>query len=354
MSSADSFLHITHRTVAWFRRSYSEDSLVIAAPFQRNAVWTLKQKAYFIDTILQGLPIPELYMQDVAHADGAEQHIVIDGQQRIRASLEFVSGEFALEGEDVDERWRGKRFDDLSDAQKKAVFAYKFVVRILPPMPEAEVRAIFSRLNRNTVALNEQEIRNSTYWGPFIKSVQGMADKDAFWVESGLFTADDHRRMRDHEFISELVVAWLHGVQNKKDRLDYYYEMYERRFPQRKEVEKLFKATTAEIGRLIPDLRRTRWRKKSDFYTLFLALLKRAEAYPLPEAERAAVSGRVLAFAGAVDEALKLEEGETGGHDKRVLDYARHVVRATSDKASRVGRTMALEDYIFRAYASAA
>ena len=353
MSSADSFLHITHRTVAWFRKAAAEDSLVIAAPFQRNAVWTLKQKAYFIDTILHGLPIPELYMQDVAHADGAEQHIVIDGQQRIRAATEFVNGAFSLEGEDVAEGWRGKRFDDLTEAEKRAVFAYKFVVRILPPMPEEEVRAIFSRLNRNTVALNEQEIRNSTYWGPFIKCVQGMADEDPFWGESGIFTADDHRRMRDHEFISELVVAWLHGVQNKKDRLDHYYARYERKFSERKAVETRFRKTTAEIARLCPDLRRTRWRKKSDFYTLFLALLKHADAFPLSESEREEASARVLGFADAVDEALKLGEGETGGHDRRVLDYARHVVRATSDKSSRVARTMALEDYLFRQMADA-
>jgi hypothetical protein len=353
MSGADSFLHLTHRTVAWFRKAHAEETLVLAAPFQRNAVWTVKQKAYFIDTILNGLPIPELYMQDVVHPDGAEEQIVIDGQQRIRAAIGFVNGDYALDCEDVDERWRGKRFDALSEAERRAVFAYKFVVRILPPMPESEVRAIFSRLNRNTVALNEQEIRNSTYWGPFIKSVQAMADKDPFWAESGLFTADDHRRMRDHEFISELVVAWLHGVQNKKDRLDYYYEMYERKFPQRKEVEKLFRATTAEIARLVPDLRKTRWRKKSDFYTLFLALLKHAEAFPLPEEDRAALAERLGGFGEAVDEALKLEEGESGGFDRRVLDYARHVVRATSDKSSRVARTLALEEYLFRAYAAA-
>jgi hypothetical protein len=352
MSNADSFLHITHRTVAWFRKAAEGEGLVLAAPFQRNAVWTIKQKAYFIDTILNGLPIPELYMQDVGYADGSESHIVIDGQQRIRAALGFVNGEFALEGEDVAEKWRGKRFDDLTEAQRRDVFAYKFVVRILPPAPESEVRAIFSRLNRNTVALNEQEIRNSTYWGAFIQCVQGLAE-DPFWAESGIFTADDHRRMRDHEFISELVAAWLGGAQNKKDGLDRMYAEYERKFPQRKEVEKLFRATTAQIAAMIPDLRGTRWRKKSDFYTLFLALLRRAKQFPLSERDSAVLAGRILGFADAVDDTLKLAEAEGRPVDPRVADYARAVVRATSDKSSRVARLIALEGYVFQPWAAA-
>ena len=353
MSSADSFLHITHRTVAWFRKEAESDSLVIAAPFQRNAVWTLKQKAYFIDTILNGLPIPELYMQEVGYADGTEHHIVIDGQQRIRAALGFVNGEYALDGDDVAEAWRGKRFEDLTEAQKRDVFAYKFVVRILPPAPEAEVRAIFSRLNRNTVALNEQEIRNSTYWGEFIQCVQTLADQDPFWAESGIFTADDHRRMRDHEYISELMAGWLGGAQNKKDGLDRMYAEYERKFPQRKKAEKLFRATTAQIAAMIPDLRATRWRKKSDFYTLFLALLRRAETFPLSKTDSAELGARIVGFAEAVDDALKLADAEGRAVDPRVADYARAVVRATSDKSSRVIRWIALEGYVFNAWAAA-
>ena len=347
MPSADSFLHITHRTVAWFRKANEDKSLEIAAPFQRNAVWTRAQKSYFIDTILNGLPIPELYMQDMADAEGGERHVVIDGQQRIRASLEFVGGEYALEGEDVDPRWRGKSFDDLSEKEKRAVFGYKFVVRILPASPEDEVRKIFSRLNRNTVALNDQEIRNSTYWGPFIKTVQGLADSDPFWAESGLFTADDIRRMRDHEYISELMTALLHGVQNKKDGLDKIYAIYERKFERRKEVEKKFKATTKEISAILGDLKKTRWRKKSDFYTLFYAMIRRADQFPWDRAERARVAERLAAFERQVDEALKLEAPEEEKLDRRVLDYARNVARATSDKSNRANRTIALEGFVF-------
>ena len=85
-------------------------------------------------------------------------------------------------------------------------------------MDDEGLRKIFARLNRNVVALNEQELRNATYWGPFIKTIQSIADDDSFWSESGVFSAKDHRRMIDHEFISQLAVAFLHGVQNKEGK----------------------------------------------------------------------------------------------------------------------------------------
>jgi uncharacterized protein with ParB-like and HNH nuclease domain len=70
---------------------------VLVPPFQRNAVWTIVQKSYLIDTVLNGLPIPELYMQDVGDESGNEKHIVVDGQQRVRAVLDYVLGNFSLE-----------------------------------------------------------------------------------------------------------------------------------------------------------------------------------------------------------------------------------------------------------------
>src|SRR3954451_13806764 len=103
-------------------------------------------------------------------------------------------------------------------------------------MEDDDTRKIFARLNRNVVALNEQELRNATYWGPFITAIQSMADDDSFWAESGIFSANDHRRMLDHEYISELSIAYLHGPQNKKDRLDHYYQLYEEAFEEREKL----------------------------------------------------------------------------------------------------------------------
>ena len=110
---ADHFLHTTHRTVSWFKKAFTSDELELSAPYQRNPVWTPLQKAYLLDTILLGLPIPELYMQDWGDEKGAEKYVVVDGQQRIRAVLEFLNGDFSLEGDDISRQWRGLSFEDL-------------------------------------------------------------------------------------------------------------------------------------------------------------------------------------------------------------------------------------------------
>lgn len=349
MTQTDNFLHTTHRTITWFKKTFASNELVLAAPFQRNPVWTNRQKSYLLDTVLNGLPIPELYMQDVGNEAGEEQHIVVDGQQRIRAVLEFVTGQFSLEGEDVAKNWRGLKFEHLSVDDKKSIFNYKFVVRILPPdLKEEDIRKIFARINKNVVSLTEQELRNATYWGPFIKAIQYMADDDPFWADCGVFSANDHRRMNDHEFISELAVAYLHGPQNKKDKLDTYYQLYEEQFEDRDEMVNSFRKVTSEIGRLLPKLTGTRWRKKSDFYTLFLEIARRKEKIPFDEAVVEEISAAVEDFGSRVDSLLRLEEKDWGSQNQNVITYARGVARAASDRGNRIARANAFTRFVFK------
>jgi hypothetical protein len=131
---------------------------------------------------------------------------------------------------------------------------------------------------------------------PFIKAIQSMADEDPFWAESGLFFGQRPSAYVDHEFISELAVAYLHGPQNKEDRLDTYYQLYEEQFDDRDRLVSTFRAITAEIGQLIPELSKTRWRKKSDFYTLFLELSPRAAEFPWDASRRRTVAARILSL----------------------------------------------------------
>jgi hypothetical protein len=244
-------------------------------------------------------------------------------------------------------RWQGLKFEDLSAEEKKSFFSYKFVVRILPPMDEDGLRRIFARLNRNVVALNEQELRNATYWGPFIKAIQYMADDDPFWSDSGIFNANDIRRMRDHEFISELAVAFLHGVQNKKERLDHYYQLYETQFEDRDRLVNTFRIVTAEISQLLPQLAATRWRKTSDFYTLFLVLASRANEFPWPADSREVIARRIVDFGTRVDRLLRIEEDNWSAGEDDAKVYARAVARAASDRTNRVARQNALVRFLY-------
>ncbi len=184
------FLETTTQTVSWFNKRLKEDELILKPLFQRNPVWTNAQKSYLIDSILRGYPVPEIYLQTVEDPQGNERHLVVDGQQRIRACLEFTAGGFPLTEDSTD--WDGDLFEDLSSDRKKQIRQYKFSVRVLPELSDALLREIFGRLNRNNMALNRQELRNATYWGEFIATMKQLADS-TFWVRvasSLLMTSD--------------------------------------------------------------------------------------------------------------------------------------------------------------------
>ena len=332
------YLKTTHHTVAWLKNRDDDGSLDLAPVFQRNPVWTESQKSFLIDSILRGLPIPEIYMQETVDESGNEQHVVVDGQQRIRACLEFLEGDFTLDAGQMPEL-PDMSFEELPGSERKRIYEYNFVVRVLPDMPREEVRAIFARLNRNVVALNAQELRHATYWGPFIAQMEALSD-EAFWNRSGVFSANDVRRMLDVEFISELAIGYLHGPQNKKSSLEQWYAVYETAYDDEAAVSRVFKAVLGEVEAVLPDLATTRWSKRSDFYTLFLVFAQHQDAFPLSREGRNNARERLLALADKVDRFLGDPDARVSTRAKK---YAAAVERAATDLANRRARQGALE-----------
>jgi hypothetical protein len=344
------YLSTTNRTIAWFKKANDANDLEMKPPFQRNPVWTDAQKSYLIDTALRGLPIPELYMQEVVDEEGNEKQIVIDGQQRIRACLQFIEGRYAI-SEEESTMWGGTKFDELSPDEKRRFYGYTFMVRVLPQMSDEELRGIFQRLNKNVVALNAQELRQATYWGPFLKTMQELSDY-SYWNTTGIFTPLNTRRMQDVEYISEIAVAVLHGHQNKKETLDKYYEAYEEQFDSREDLTKKFRTVLFELEHLYPDIKNTRWKKKTDFYSLFLFLSGKVDYLPLSKDARLALRKILDKFASDVTSFLSTEDGSFDiRFDPDVESYAKSI-RASSDIGNRKRRGIALENITADFFAS--
>lgn len=334
------YLTTTHHNVIWFKKAFDANELEMRPPFQRNPVWTEAQQSYLIDTILKEYPIPEVYMQEVIDDTGNQKHIIVDGQQRIRSCLEFIEGKYKLSLDD-NSSWNGLNFDELNRDYKKRIYEYSFVVRILPEMPEEQLRSIFQRLNRSVVVLNAQELRHATYWGPFIKLVEQLAE-DERWSDLSIFSPNDIRRMLDIEYISEIAIALLHGPQNKKDSLDRWYAAYEQVFDQEHEVSAVFNKVLGEISQVLPDINKTRWRKKSDFYTLFTVLANHEQILPFSSNQRALLREKLLEFSDAVSRYLK-DPGQISNPTEEIVLYSRNVERAASDLANRRERSKQLE-----------
>jgi len=86
----------TNQKISWFRKEDIAGNLDLSPDFQRRRVWTPEQSSYLIDTILSGLPIPELYIRSSSTPGGDSRYELVDGQQRIRSVLTFGSMTFVV------------------------------------------------------------------------------------------------------------------------------------------------------------------------------------------------------------------------------------------------------------------
>lgn len=333
-------------------RDHKAGQLVLRPAFQRRPVWTDEQKSFLIDSILRGYPVPEIYfyVSDGVDSDPLTKYVV-DGQQRLRACLEFMSDRLPISFDvdklapihgAIDTPWLNKTYSELGEDDKRQFDRYKLVVRTLEGLSEDAVRHIFFRLNQANVVLNSQELRFSNYAGGFLELVENIVRWDE-WEHYRIFTTNQRRRMLDAEFISELVLGYLNWPQNKKDELDEYYLRYASEVPFQKELIEAFRYTSSLLVRLFPEPRfaRTRWGKKSDFYTLFLAIARRKIRIKADtDVEVHYLRSRLIEFSNLID------GGEVGDPDSPLEVYRRSVSRAASDRARRVRREKAILAYL--------
>jgi hypothetical protein len=341
-------------SVNYFFKIWREGDLKLRPAFQRNLVWNLEQQSFLVDSILRGLPVPEIYIQKETSAYGEEKTIVVDGQQRISTCIRFILGRLRLVvHEDLDERWRGKTFEELADSLKKRFRSFNLIVRRLPITDDSVLREVFRRLNQTVEALEPQELRHAAYTGPFVRLIE-QAAKQRILADIGIFSPKDYLRRRNDEFLAEIAFAVVSkAFPNKKEGLDQLFVTYEKQGIPRDDLEDLER----RLGRVFAtldvhsaSLRKTRFRNKSDFYSLFVYLARLAERLPLSEAPSEALAARLKEFSDRINE-IKRTESEGKSVDPEKLDalgqeairYLRAVERAASDRLSRVRRQEALE-----------
>ncbi len=340
----------TNQKISWFRREEIAGTLDLTPQFQRRPVWTEDQQSYLIDTVLSGLPIPEIYFRSASSPKGDTRYEVIDGQQRIRSVLLFGTNDLELTGDLVSVKWIGKRFEDLTDSEKTDFWDYNIVTRDVSGATDIEIRDLFKRLNLVSVGLNNQELRHARHSGRFIKAMEFIAD-DKWWLDTGVVNLREIRRMQDVEFISELFIALIAGPQDKKKTLDEYFANYDGSMPQETEWVGTFEQVRDFTRTLLPADELRKWKGKSDFYSLFLALAPLAERSPrLTSSEREVVRSALKVFRAEVDQAKKKDN--TAFFPVDVKEYAEAVTRAASDLGRRDARLRILEGRLQSALAS--
>ena len=135
--------------------------LDIRPPYQREFIYNEKEQQAVITTVLNGYPLNIMYW--VKRNDDAEcPYEVMDGQQRTLSLCEYVAGKFAYDFKNF--------FNQPADIQKK-ILDYELTVDVCEG-EESEKLEWFKTINIAGKSLNEQEIRNAVYAGPFVSDAK--------------------------------------------------------------------------------------------------------------------------------------------------------------------------------------
>jgi Protein of unknown function DUF262 len=323
----------TTYTVADIRQFESEGRLDLAPEFQRNSVWPRRAKSYFLDSLLRDRPVPIFIVEyKVSAQTGQTRYSIIDGQQRLRAILEYLDDRFRLTGLSG-AAWDGSFFSDLEPEDQSRLYEYPLLFQVLEGYTSDEIRDIFIRLNRYVVRLAPQELRHARTPGAFSRFVEDLGALE-YWQAHRIFSANQIARMRPVEFAAELVILIVEGPQDKKTAVDLYYDFFADEFPEREAAHERLTAYMEWIAAAV-DLHQSRFRRPVDFYGLVGAL------------DRVATDSPSLALPRTEGARPMLEDFERlASMDEPPRDVARYLIatsRQTDNLAPRLTRIDVLE-----------
>ncbi len=213
--------------------------------FQRNYVWDIKRASKLIESLIIGLPVPQVFLYE----EGKNSFLVIDGQQRLMTLFYFVHGRFPRKDKRVELR---RIFDEegtlpesvLADDQYFENFNlqlsevspgqpnkfnkrnyqtlddYKtsfnlrtirnvIVKQVKPSDDDSSIYEMFNRLNTGGVLLTPQEIRSSLYHSAFYDELFRL-NLEPLWRDF-IGQAQPDLHMRDIEVLLRVIALAYRG-----------------------------------------------------------------------------------------------------------------------------------------------
>lgn len=347
--------------LSWFQDTYKGARLALRPPFQRKPVWADKQRHALIESILLDIPVPEIYIQVSQGDDDVEQYGVVDGQQRLRTILQFIGLEreedqidenqnsFSLDKIPKTSKFYDMSFSELDKKVRGALYQYEICVRFLYTEDQKEVEDVFKRLNKYTMPLKPQELRNATYHGAFATLSERLAD-DEYWAVNRIMSPAAIRRMGDIELMSDLLIGVMHGPQGGAAKLlDQYYETYEQyedELPGQAKLKKRFDDSLKVIKAAFPEIAIVpRWGNKADFYSLFVGISTLVDGVKEPFVDNKGMADKLIEFAGKVDQWLEDDKAIVPEDAKK---YGRAIQKGSNEKARRMDRHETVVDMVSR------
>lgn len=220
--------NIAPQDISWFLDLHRRELLDLNPPYQRKSVWTPKERRYFLDTVLNGYPCPPLFLYKSISDEGVASYHVVDGKQRLETIISFAENKITLSSDMQDEGLAGKKWKNIELDHKKKFWNYQLAVEMLDTVDSVVVKEIFDRYNRTSKNLERQELRHAKYDGWLATTAEEEAKK-AEWRDLGIVTTATARRMKDVQFISELMMVLLREdiAGFSQDDIDEHYAKFD-------------------------------------------------------------------------------------------------------------------------------
>jgi 5-methylcytosine-specific restriction endonuclease McrA len=208
--------------------------LTIQPEYQRNYIYADgKRDVAVIESILKGYPLGLIYFNKTGH----DTFEVLDGQQRITSIGRFVTNKFAIKDENGMEQY----FGGIAEDKRAKILETKLLIYECEGT-ESEIKEWFKTINIAGVPLNNQELLNAVYSGPFVTLakaefsnsqnaniqkwsayIKGTVNRQEFleraldWVSKGNI-GDYMSQHRNNDSITEIknyfnsVIDWVSGI----------------------------------------------------------------------------------------------------------------------------------------------
>lgn len=253
---------------------YLKKQFLVNRRYQRKLVWSIEEKKSFINSVINGYPVPLILFAEILQ--GKERQLeIIDGMQRLNALMSFINQEFDIDGRyfDLDTMADTKLLKDrgeVSQSEPKIdraictdIARYQIPLSIYQESENSHVDEIFRRLNAGGKHLSKQELRQAGVLTDFANLVRklssnirgdssasdildlnsmknisitnkslnyGINIEEIFWIKNNIISKEDLRQSKDEEIIAD-IIAWTSlekGIRSSSDILDelYGYRVY--------------------------------------------------------------------------------------------------------------------------------
>lgn len=191
--------------------------LDVRPPYQREFIYSEKERQAVINTILNGFPLNIMYW--AVREDGTYE--IIDGQQRTISICQYVANDFS---------YNFRFFNNLQPDEKETILNYELTVYLCEGTP-SEKLSWFQIINTPIKQLTKQELLNAVYAGPWLTDAKRYFSKSgcvASKIASDFVTGSPIRQeiletaldwvshgngkiyMSNHQFDPNATALWLY------------------------------------------------------------------------------------------------------------------------------------------------